>query len=153
MSLKKPAVFFPNLDGLRFFCFLSVFLYHSFTPFYKEIKETALYNTVDFLFRNGNLGVNFFFVLSGFLITYLLFVEREKLGKIDIPAFYVRRILRIWPLFFLCVIFGFVLFPYLKGFFGETSNETARPLYYFFFLNNFDFIQRGVPDSSTLGVL
>lgn len=149
----KPTVFFPNLDGLRFFCFLSVFLFHSFDTSYESVKESGLYIFFKkFLAENGILGVNFFFVLSGFLITYLLLTEQNKFGKIKIGNFYIRRILRIWPLFYFCVFFGFVIFPLIKTFFGETSSESATPVYYIFFVNNLEFIKR-MPDASNLGVL
>lgn len=59
----------------------------------------------------GPLGVTLFFVLSGFLITYLLLIERETTGRIAVRAFYVRRMLRIWPLYFLLVALGFFVFP------------------------------------------
>ena len=73
MMEKTNKVFFPNLDGLRFFCFLSVFFFHSFATKYEYIKQKrALSFYKGFLASNGDLGVNFFFVLSGFLITYLL---------------------------------------------------------------------------------
>jgi peptidoglycan/LPS O-acetylase OafA/YrhL len=153
-SEQKPKIFFPNLDGLRFFCFLSVFLYHSFATEYASIRGTTLYYWVkDFVASNGNLGVNFFFVLSGFLITYLLLVEKQNFGNIKVGSFYIRRILRIWPLFYFCVFFGFVLFPQLKTMLGQTPNETAQFPYYLSFLNNFDFIKNGLPDASILGVL
>jgi len=151
---KGNKVFFPNLDGLRFVCFLSVFLFHSFATNYQYIKDSGLYHFVKgVLVANGNLGVNFFFVLSGFLITYLLFAEKEKYKKISIRNFYVRRVLRIWPLFYFCVFFGFVIFPVLKTAFGEVPSETARPLFYLTFLNNIDVIKKGLPDSSVLGIL
>jgi peptidoglycan/LPS O-acetylase OafA/YrhL len=63
------------------------------------------------LFTQGPLAVTFFFVLSGFLITYLLLQEHELRGRIDVPRFYVRRILRIWPLYFWMVFIGLVLIP------------------------------------------
>jgi len=150
----KHKIFFPNLDGLRFFCFLSVFLYHSFYSEYSYIKNDTIYKFVEKdLFGNGNLGVNFFFVLSGFLITFLLIKEKEFENKINIPNFWVRRVLRIWPLYFFCVFFGFVIFPIIKKMFGQESTETANPIYYLTFLNNFDFINKGLPDASVLGVL
>ena len=49
----------------------------------------------------GELGVVIFFVLSGFLITYLLLAEKKEYNTIDVRKFYLRRILRIWPLYFL----------------------------------------------------
>ena len=151
---QKPKVYFENLDGLRFICFLSVFLFHSFHSDYDYIKNTPTYHLVKTgVFRNGNLGVNFFFVLSGFLITYLLLKEKEYYGKINIISFWKRRVFRIWPLFYFCVFFGFVIFPLLKSYFGQMPNETANPFLYILFLNNFDFINKGLPDASILGVL
>ncbi|MCW3102508.1 MAG: acyltransferase 3 [Bacteroidetes bacterium] len=151
---EKKKIFFPHLDGLRFFCFLSVFLFHSFHTEFDSIKNSGVYTFVKKdLFGNGNIGVNFFFVLSGFLITYLLIEEKESRSTIDVKSFWMRRILRIWPLYYFCVFFGFVIFPWIKVHFGQTPMETADPLYYITFTNNFDFISKGLPDSSVLGVL
>ncbi len=150
----KKKIYFENLDGIRFLCFLSVFLYHSFHTDYDIIKQSELYQFIKYdLFGNGNLGVNFFFVLSGFLISYLLIEEKKLNGQINIRKFWIRRILRIWPLFYFCVFFGFSIFPQFKILFGQSPNETANPWMYVTFLNNFDFIQNGLPDASILGVL
>lgn len=150
----KKKIYFENLDGLRFICFLSVFFFHSFHTEFEYIKESEVYQFITHrLFANGNLGVNFFFVLSGFLITYLLIVEKKLNGQINLGKFWIRRILRIWPLFFACVIFGFYIFPILKTAFGGIPEETASIGYYLTFTNNFDFIQKGLPDASVLGVL
>ena len=153
MTAKK-RIYFENLDGLRFLCFLAVFMFHSFHTDYGYIKESPIYQFVKYdMFGNGNLGVNFFFVLSGFLITYLLIQEKKLNTQIHLRKFWIRRILRIWPLFYFCVFFGFVIFPWLKSAFGQTPNETATVGYYLFFINNFDFIRNGPPDASVLGVL
>lgn len=150
----KKRIYFENLDGLRFLCFLSVFLFHSFHTEYAYILESKLYQLVKRdVFGNGNIGVNFFFVLSGFLITYLLIEEKRLNGQVNLRKFWLRRILRIWPLFYFCIFFGFVIFPWLKQTFGQIPYETADPVYYLTFLNNFDFINKGLPDSSVLGVL
>lgn len=147
-------IYFENLDGLRFLCFLSIFFFHSFQTDYIPIKSTGIYQLVKRdLFGNGFLGVNFFFVLSGFLITYLLIEEKKLNGQIDILNFWIRRILRIWPLFYLCVFFGFVIFPALKTAFGEQPNETATIGYYLTFTNNFELDIKGAPDASILAVL
>lgn len=146
--------YFENLDGLRFVCFLLVFFFHSFHTEIDSIRESSVYRFVKFdIFGNGNLGVNFFFVLSGFLISFLLLEEKSNNPRIDVVNFWKRRILRIWPLFYFCVIFGFFLFPILKNVMGAKSDETANLLPYLLFLNNFDFIANGLPDASILGVL
>jgi peptidoglycan/LPS O-acetylase OafA/YrhL len=48
----------------------------------------------------GAFGVNLVFLLSSYLITELLIRERSRFGSVDLKAFYMRRILRIWPLYF-----------------------------------------------------
>ena len=146
--------YFDNLDGLRFFCFLSVFLFHSFHTEIPAVKESGVFQFVKFsLFGNGFLGVNFFFVLSGFLITYLLIKEKQRNGQIHIVNFWIRRILRIWPLYFACVFYGFVIFPYTKIMAGAQPDESANFWYYLGFISNFDYINKGLPDSPGLGVL
>lgn len=144
---------FPNLDGLRTLAFLGVYFYHSFHTEYSEIKQNSIYLFVTNFFRNGDLGVNFFFVLSGFLITHLLMLEESKLGKISLLKFYMRRLLRIWPLYFGCVLFGFVFFPMIKSLFGQVPSETADFMLFLSFLGNFNNIFNGLPDASILGVL
>lgn len=142
----KEKVFFPNLDGLRFLSFFVVYLFHIWVLLFDRysLSGTAP-GIVKFLFQNGEIGVNFFFVLSGFLITYLLIQEKKITGKIHVGNFYVRRILRIWPLFYLCILFGLVLYPLLKKFIGGDVFEVAHPWTYFVFLNNFDFMKNGAP--------
>ena len=63
------------------------------------------------LFNNGGLAVSFFFVLSGFLITYLLLKEKTQTSNISVRKFYIRRILRIWPLYYFLVFIGTVILP------------------------------------------
>jgi peptidoglycan/LPS O-acetylase OafA/YrhL len=146
---KDTKVFFPNLDGLRFIAFFVVFMAHSFYTEIEAIKSDKVYVSVKDTAHLGIFGVNFFFVLSGFLITYLLLNEEFVRGKIDVPSFYMRRILRIWPLYFAVVFVGFVVFPQIRGLMGEPYKETGKVLYFLLFINNFD----KVPVSAVLGVL
>lgn len=151
---KENKLYFENLDGLRFICFLLVFLHHSFhTEVSSILTDSSYIYLKKTIFTNGNLGVNFFFVLSGFLITYLLIQERSNSNTINIKNFWIRRILRIWPLYFFCVFFGFFIFPMIKTFMGIVPSETATFFSYLTFTNNFDLIRNGLPDSSILGVL
>ena len=145
--MKK--IYFPNLDGLRFFAFLAVFFAHSFWTEFDYLKAVPLYGFIHKYAHKGVLGVNFFFVLSGFLITYLLLAERELTHRIHIKAFYVRRILRIWPLYYLVVAIGFLVVPYVQSRLGQPTPEKGRLLYYLTFVSNFD----GPPTSAVLGVL
>lgn len=142
----KGKIFFPHLDGLRFFSYAAVFLFHVWLLLFDRYRITGTTEKIlKFLFQNGEVGVNFFFVLSGFLITYLLIEEKRITGKIHVTNFYMRRILRIWPLFYLMVIFGLVVYPQLKTLMGESDFKVANPWTYFVFLNNFDFLKHGAP--------
>ncbi len=143
---SKGKIFFPHLDGLRFFSFAAVFFFHVWLLYFDKYKiEGTTEKVLAFLFQNGEVGVNFFFVLSGFLITYLLIEEKRLTGRIHVINFYIRRILRIWPLFYLVVLFGMIVYPYLKTMTGGTEFRVMHPWTYFVFLNNFDFLKHGAP--------
>ena len=102
----KNISIFNGLNSLRFIAALFVLMHHSET-----IKRKNGLNNLEWLglFRNGGNAVTFFFVLSGFLITYLLLKEQDNTGEIKIKTFYLKRILRIWPLYFLIVLIGFII--------------------------------------------
>ena len=85
----------------------------------------------------GSLGVNFFFVLSGFLITYLLLAEQKEKNNFSIPKFYLRRILRIWPLYFAIILFSFWLLPFILSLTGKIYSEDFPLLYALTFTINF----------------
>lgn len=95
----------PELDVLRFLAFLSVFTVHRMdhVPIHRA-QHYWLYN----ICLLGNFGVPVFFLLSAFLITELLMREDDRLGTIHVRSFYMRRILRIWPLYF-GVFYGLIL--------------------------------------------
>jgi len=141
-QVNKQKVFFPNLDAIRFFAFALVFLQHGFgniLNFY-DIKNLYINRITTFLLLGGGLGVSVFFVLSGFLITYLILTEIETRGKLDVKAFYIRRTLRIWPLYFCVVLFAFYLYPYIKSLIHIESDLCSRAIYYLLFLANFEVI-------------
>jgi peptidoglycan/LPS O-acetylase OafA/YrhL len=108
---NSKHIYFKGLNGLRFFAALAVIITH-IELIKQQMSCPHLYKKNKLIFELGGLGVVFFFVLSGFLITYLLLKEKELLGKINVKKFYVRRILRIWPLYFLIVLLGFFVLPY-----------------------------------------
>jgi len=117
--MKK--IYFPNINGLRFIAALIVMLYH----FYG----------IELI--NGHYGVVLFFALSGFLITYLLLEEKERTQKISILKFYIRRVLRIWPLYFL-ILFGACF--YILVFNNEDIVFLKNIFYYLFFGSNIAFV-------------
>ena len=106
---SQDSVYLPGLNALRFFAAFLVIVTHV-----ELLKgQLGFSNSLKFLeqFNLGGLGVYFFFVLSGFLITYLLIHEKEKTGTIKIKAFYIRRLLRIWPLYYFIILLAFFILP------------------------------------------
>lgn len=100
----------PSLDGLRAISIALVFLGH-LAGTRHFFSSAAMAHLGDL----GNLGVRTFFVISGFLITGLLIRERARNGRVSLKAFYMRRVLRIFPAFYvfigvtaLLTLFGFV---------------------------------------------
>jgi peptidoglycan/LPS O-acetylase OafA/YrhL len=87
--------FFGSLDGLRALSIVAVIWLHCWyeTPYYPRLAAVPV-------LRQGFYGVQVFFVVSGFLITTLLLREKERYGKISLRDFYIRRALRIWPLYY-----------------------------------------------------
>ena len=109
-TMKNPAQRMPGLDGLRGLAVIAVVWHHSH-PGYAGLPIS----------RNGFLGVDVFFVLSGFLITTLLLIEKSLTGAISLRNFYIRRSLRIFPLYYLVLAFLSVYFMLS----GAASNAVA----------------------------
>lgn len=129
--------YLKGLNSLRFFAAFFVLIGHARI----DLAGLDVNHSAWAILFLGSESVHFFFVLSGFLLTYLALDEFEGTGRINIRQFYWKRVLRIWPLYYLCVLFGFlilgVLVPYLQGTqFLAFSIAEALP-YYIFFLPNY----------------
>src|SRR4051794_32265487 len=103
-----------DIDGLRAFAVLSVVLYHAFPQ----------------VVRGGYVGVDIFFVISGFLISSILFNEMTE-GKFSFTIFYGRRIRRIFPALAVCLaavlVYGFVsLTPFELAQLGQTASRFKK---------------------------
>ena len=158
--------YFKGLDSLRFFAALAVFFTHvelikKFTDYgthwidpEESITKFTVFQSVmskeigplsPIIAYSSSLGVVFFFVLSGFLITYLLFKERQSNNSIAIGKFYLRRAFRIWPLYYLIFILGFFVLPHLDFFAvpGQDNffqqNFWGNLMLYAFFMPNLAF--------------
>lgn len=97
ISLSLSQQHLPVLDGLRAIAVLVVMLGHSGVPGV-----------------SGGLGVEIFFVLSGFLITWLLLKENDRTGSISLSGFYRRRTARIFPAFYVCWL-AFIVLALVRG--------------------------------------
>jgi peptidoglycan/LPS O-acetylase OafA/YrhL len=104
-----------NLDALRGFLAIVVVIYHI-----PGISKTiGLPNFSDLpIFQRGSDAVLVFFCLSGFLIIGLLFDEKRKNGFINIKKFYMRRILRLYPVYYFVLFFGLIYYHYLLPYFN-----------------------------------
>ena len=132
---SKAKVYFANLNGVRAVAALMVVISH--IELHKidfQIARIPYINILNF----GKTGVTIFFSLSGFLITYLLLEERRNFSTVNFKDFYIRRMLRIWPLYFLLVIIGFFVYP-------RHSSSTALWLSVFF-LPNLAFCLKMLPE-------
>jgi peptidoglycan/LPS O-acetylase OafA/YrhL len=105
-TYTSSAIHFPGLNAYRFLAASLVVLVHV-EAFRRWLGLTTF--GLPITDEMGGLAVTFFFVLSGFLITYLLLKEKKEFGKIAIRKFYWRRVLRIWPLYYLVVFLSFFL--------------------------------------------
>jgi peptidoglycan/LPS O-acetylase OafA/YrhL len=99
-----------GLDGLRGVACLAVFVDHV-EQYAEWLSWPHAYGPA--LQALGREGVELFFVLSGYLITYRMLIEQRARGRISISAFYGRRALRIWPLYYLVTAVAFVAVPWL----------------------------------------
>ncbi len=113
--MQKQSIVLPNLNSVRAIAALMVVISHL------ELRKPGNLAQVKPLLAFGGIGVSIFFVLSGFLITYLLLKEKEGTGQIKIKHFYIRRILRIWPLYFLVLIFGYFVVPIIMPDYYQSS--------------------------------
>jgi peptidoglycan/LPS O-acetylase OafA/YrhL len=99
----------PELDVLRFFAFLLVFLHHTLPDHSNQVADHLLkgFTPAFYAFVNAcGFGLSLFFTLSAFLICELLLRERATVGTVAVKQFYIRRILRIWPLYYLGLALG-----------------------------------------------
>jgi peptidoglycan/LPS O-acetylase OafA/YrhL len=146
-SPSEQRRYFHTLDALRFFAFFKVFLLH---------LPLSYPGAFDYLTKGGEVAVQFFFVLSGFLITYLIIAEKHQTGRVNFKRYFARRALRIWPLYYLMVAFAFASPFILSALRLEHSDAGYQPnlLCSLLFLENYMTIAtHQAPNVSPLGVM
>jgi peptidoglycan/LPS O-acetylase OafA/YrhL len=115
----RDSSHFPLLDGLRCLSIVAVVWFHAVGKTFSPI-----------ILSRGNFGVSLFFVISGFLITTLLLRERSKTGNISLGRFYVRRSLRIFPLYYgMLVVYVVLVAAIERG--SEPGHQFWQNLPYF----------------------
>lgn len=125
--MKNNPIHLSGLNGLRAIAAISVLIGHITSSTFCNFNFNLP------VVRIGEHGVTLFFVISGFLITFLLLIEKDKTKSIDIKKFYLRRILRIWPIYYLFVFVCYVL----AFFISDIENiHSLNSLWYVFFTAN-----------------
>lgn len=129
----KTPFYFPELDAIRGLAFLMIFTLHASGL---EGKLEHSYPFFNFLIHHLFYGVEIFFVLSAFLLTWLALNEKSLKNHFSLRHYFMRRILRIWPLYFLVLFVGFVIFPLLASAFSMKMTVPGF-WYYATFIANF----------------
>lgn len=163
---KPDKIYFGGLNELRAIAALGVVIHH--IEQFKGMNGFTISNVnLSFLIHNlGKASVDLFFVLSGFLITFLLLQEKSNNnGEINIGKFYMRRIFRIWPLYYLIMLISFVVIPLLSNFsifennisllnlINEPDNYSFKTISrYLLFLPQYAKVVLGASQSWSIGV-
>lgn len=129
--MVKESIHLKGLNGLRAIAAITVLLSHVF------FNTFGNWGIPDIRLPIFESGVTLFFVISGFLITFLLLKEIDKTDTVQIKKFYLRRILRIWPIYYLFLLLAIGV-SMMSGRSGDILNP--KLWYYVFFMANIPFL-------------
>ncbi len=128
--LARKSIYFEGLNILRFFAAYGVILGHINCPLPDRKAFASLWHSLA-------LGVDLFFIISGFLITYLLIEEKMATNTISFIKFYIRRSLRVFPIYYLLLLLSFLYFHFF------TTGPYINYIPNLFFWGNFTVIAQG----------
>ena len=135
--------YFKELNALRFIGFVGIFFGHVFFSNDIEIVNSKIYST---LYSYGKIlgfiSIDSFFVLSSFLITWKGLEELKVTKKFQFKNFLIRRSLRIWPLYFLVILLGFLI-EFMKPYYTQDISSLPSFWSFILFILNFDIIKNG----------
>ncbi len=129
--------YFKNLDTLRLLTFLLVFMRHGFFTNNDRIEKEYLITWRDEYFNVASIGLDFFSVLSSFLITWLILKEYKQFNSFRFNNFFVRRALRIWPLYFIILGIAYCAIPLIASFFSVESPQLPPVVWFLTFTSNY----------------
>jgi peptidoglycan/LPS O-acetylase OafA/YrhL len=136
----------PELDALRLYAFLLVYLNHSLPSGANHTIDGFAKNFAALIYQFANacrFGLSLFFTLSAFLICELLIREKRAVGTVKVRQFYIRRILRIWPLYYFALGLGLIL-CFLPG---APTDSLSKLGYYAVFLGAWSTVHLGWIDN------
>ena len=135
--------YFKELNALRFIGFVGIFFGHVFFSNDIEIVNSKIYSS---LYSYGKIlgfiSIDSFFVLSSFLITWKGLEELKITKKFKFKNFLIRRSLRIWPLYFLVILLGFLI-EFMKSYYTQDISSLKSFWSFILFILNFDIIKNG----------
>jgi peptidoglycan/LPS O-acetylase OafA/YrhL len=131
---KTPSTYYyPQLDSIRGLSFLAVFFFHAYQPTFGIGLLSPFFK---YLYSTLDLSIDVFFTLSSFLLTWLGISEFEKKGNFSFKNYFIRRTLRIWPLYYSLMIFAFIALPFVADRMG-ISITLPPAVYYLLFISNY----------------
>ncbi len=130
--MMKQKKYFPQLDAIRGLSFLCVFFFHAYKPI---LGNSVIEKILAYVYSNLTLSIDVFFVLSSFLLTFLGISEYQKYGKFSFKNYFIRRALRIWPLYYLLMFFSFVILKKIALYSGLQLTLPPSGWYLFFIAN------------------
>ena len=140
---NHKSKYFSELNSLRFIGFIGIFFGHVFFSNNTELLNSSIYTVFhDYGKILGFISLDSFFVLSSFLITWKALEELNFSNNFNFKNFLVRRTLRIWPLYFLVVLLGYLI-VYFLTYFNNSINSLPSFWSFLFFILNFDIIENG----------
>lgn len=125
MKTPEEDTHISSLDGLRGIAALSVLFFHYTYTFFKQLSGTEWYYPIYHFINFGWLGIDLFFVLSGFLITRILLKHHDSPHYYK--TFYCRRVLRIFPIYYTVLFFYLMFYPFDNQFFLWTYSSNIFP--------------------------
>jgi len=133
--MKNSREYLPALDGIRGIAIILVMLYHFTIPFQLSEHLNIIDGLLAAFLQIGWVGVDLFFVLSGFLITGILY---DTAGKDNyLKNFFVRRFLRIFPLYYLMLFVLIVFIPnYIPSLASKTDQMVENQFWFWSYLIN-----------------
>lgn len=131
----KSSFYLPALDGLRFFAFFLVFMHHFPAP--PQSASPLLFSICTSFQTFGWIGVDLFLCLSSYLLTSLILLEYKTYHCFNIKHFFIRRSLRIWPLYYGMLFLVFIIFPLLKTFFSHWEVLYSYPFNHYEYIKLF----------------
>ena len=132
-AIENNKLYFPQLDSIRGISFIAIFLFHTLRVPAGQFFLSGFLNYLDTYLR---LGIEVFFVLSSFLLTFLGLSEYKKRNNFSFKDYFRRRALRIWPLYFFILFISFAFFPFLAKLLA-IKMSLPNLWYYVFFISNF----------------